>query len=278
MPIEYQQQDYFPLKSLAVSIFRRRIVSAVLPHFHAFDELIFVLSGRGQHVVDGASLNFRSGDVLLVPAGCSHHYRNVCGLTIACLLIRPSQLIRTSVRNSYEACPGLMNHIPSHVRPSARIFLQMQKWIQIIEEQKWPESEQALTLLLSAVASSNRCPLVAACQHFHATMMQRLAPGLHYLESHFADENPLEPICDLVHMSRRTLLRRFHEITGRNPVSYLSDLRLHHSMLEMRRTKRSILTIAMDAGYNDLSYFHRRFHKATGLSPLSWRKNPAHVW
>jgi AraC-like DNA-binding protein len=279
MPIEYNDRDYFPLKSSAAAIFRRSKVTAVLPHFHAFDELIFVVAGSGRHVVNGTIFDFEAGDVLLVPSGSCHHYRNILGLSIVSVLLRPRYLTGFTIRNAYEAVSGLSDGLPDQVRPSARLFSHMAEWIGMIESRQWPECEPELTLLLHAVTASDCVkPETTVGQMLQSSIEQRLAPALRHLEFNFAQEDALRPICDLVHMSSRTLLRRFHEITGRSPVGYLADLRLHHAMLELRRDKRSILEIAMAAGFNDLSYFHRRFQQATGLTPHRWRRNPAHVW
>ncbi len=279
MPIEYLEEDYFQLKSSASAVFRRRKVSAVLPHFHAFDEVIFIRAGSGTHVVNQSAMDFVAGDILVVPAGCQHHYRNILELSIVCLLLRPEQMRGSRVGNSYEKITSFRMGGPSHVRPQKRLFGEMVEWLALLEQQSGHSGDQELLWLLELIALSQTFAMPSA----HATLPghgngHQLAPGLKHLETHFADEDPMAPLCDLVHMSPRTLLRRFHEASGRSPVQYVSDLRMHHAMLELRRCRRPILDIALDCGFNDLSYFHRRFRKITGLTPNNWRKDPAHLW
>jgi AraC-like DNA-binding protein len=76
----------------------------------------------------------------------------------------------------------------------------------------------------------------------------------------------------------RTFLRQFHAVTGRAPFVYLHDLRLHHAMLELKRTKRHITDVALGAGFNDLSFFNRKFKLVAGLPPTIWRQKRPHEW
>lgn len=279
VPIEYQLGDYFPDPHAAVAVFRRQRATAVLPHHHAFDEWVFILSGSGLHVVDEMALAFRAGDVLKIPAGCRHHYRNVHGLSIACLLVIPERLKSKSWKNTAQVYSQAAPARPQHARPSPKIFNAMLDGLAKIERLKGPECRYELTMLLHLMIACEVSDLSTfAALGLQPDIAQTLATGLRHLEANFTAPDPLAPLCDLVKMSPRTLLRRFHEVTGRSPVRYLADLRMHHAMLELRRSPRSVLAVALDCGFNDLSYFHRRFHRATGETPRVWRHLPSHCW
>lgn len=47
------------------------------PHLHPYDEVAFVLEGRGRWTVDGASLEAGPGDILVVKAGEIHSFVNL---------------------------------------------------------------------------------------------------------------------------------------------------------------------------------------------------------
>lgn len=279
MPIEYAQEDFFRTPVQAAAIFRRRRALSVLPHFHNFAELIFVLSGRGQHVLGNQALPFQAGDVMLVPAGSTHHYRQLCDCHLACLLLRPELLLNPAMMSAYAACFDSARHGLCHAHPEPAVFQQMLTWIDLLEIQPWPGGQQELSHLLHSVAqAATRTKPGRAPAIFDDKTAAQLAAGLRYLETNFTEPAPVTALPDLVHMSPRTLLRRFQEVTGRSPISYVGDLRLHHAMLQLRRRQRSILEVAVHTGFGDLSYFYRSFNAATGLTPRAWRNNPAHVW
>ena len=47
------------------------------PHKHAGEELIYVLEGTFEYVVDGKPVTVRAGEALFIPAGTVHSARNV---------------------------------------------------------------------------------------------------------------------------------------------------------------------------------------------------------
>ncbi|MFN3537511.1 MAG: helix-turn-helix domain-containing protein [Brevundimonas sp.] len=40
----------------------------------------------------------------------------------------------------------------------------------------------------------------------------------------------------------------------------------------LHTTHHPVSTVALDAGFNDLSTFHRRFHKRLGITPTGYRR------
>lgn len=67
--------------------------------------------------------------------------------------------------------------------------------------------------------------------------------------------------------------RCFKSETQKTPLSYLTDLRLHHAkQLLVMPTYESIEIISEKCGFHDSFYFSTYFKKHTGLSPLQYRK------
>jgi quercetin dioxygenase-like cupin family protein len=44
------------------------------PHHHAWDEAYFITAGEVRFSIDGAPLTLRTGDFILIPAGCVHGF------------------------------------------------------------------------------------------------------------------------------------------------------------------------------------------------------------
>jgi AraC-like DNA-binding protein len=72
-------------------------------------------------------------------------------------------------------------------------------------------------------------------------------------------------------MSRYHFLRTFRHVVGLTPHQFILRTRLHTAAVELRRSVRSILDIALDAGFADLSTFNRRFRATMGVTPGTYR-------
>jgi AraC-like DNA-binding protein len=76
-------------------------------------------------------------------------------------------------------------------------------------------------------------------------------------------------------MNRYHFLRVFKRVTGMTPHQYVIAVRLSRAASALARSRRPVLEIALDAGFNDLSMFNRRFRETYGVAPLGYRKTTA---
>ena len=72
-------------------------------------------------------------------------------------------------------------------------------------------------------------------------------------------------------MSRRRFTTLFAEVTGQSWADHLAALRIEYAKTLLRETTRSIVSIAFECGYEELSSFYRAFKRAAGISPGEWR-------
>jgi AraC family transcriptional activator of tynA and feaB len=99
-----------------------------------------------------------------------------------------------------------------------------------------------------------------------------LASGQAYLDAHYrSPELSIQDMADDIGLSMRQIQRGFAAL-GTTPTKYLLQKRLEHACraLDDRQAGRRsdlISSIAYEAGFSDLSYFHRCYRRAFGASP-----------
>ena len=64
----------------------------------------------------------------------------------------------------------------------------------------------------------------------------------------------------------------FQRHTGYSPVEYARVYKLTRSALELRRTEKTVLDIALEFGYRSPESFTRAFKKFYGMSPRDYMK------
>jgi AraC-like DNA-binding protein len=74
-------------------------------------------------------------------------------------------------------------------------------------------------------------------------------------------------------MSPYHFLRVFKQVTGMTPHQFVLRTRLHRAAVRLRRSDESVVSIASETGFNDLSTFNRRFRNIMGCSPSVFRVN-----
>lgn len=86
--------------------------------------------------------------------------------------------------------------------------------------------------------------------------------------------NPLYSLADIVQelgMSKATLSRRLKSITDKTPMEIMTEYRLSKAKTLLEEGQMSVSDVAYAVGFNDPSYFSRRFKEVFGTNPKSMR-------
>ncbi|HVQ15343.1 MAG TPA: AraC family transcriptional regulator [Vicinamibacterales bacterium] len=72
-------------------------------------------------------------------------------------------------------------------------------------------------------------------------------------------------------LSRYHFLRTFEQLTGITPHQYVRRARLREAAMRLIAESGSVLAIALDCGFGDVSTFNRAFRTEFGMSPRAFR-------
>ncbi len=99
----------------------------------------------------------------------------------------------------------------------------------------------------------------------------RVASHLHELETQFTRRIHLDDAARASQLSRRRFTQIFRELTGSSWRRYLEQIRLRHAEQMLLQTKQSVINIALEVGFEDISSFNRAFKLRHAMSPLQFR-------
>lgn len=94
-----------------------------------------------------------------------------------------------------------------------------------------------------------------------------------HVENHYHDKLTIKKMADLVEFSESHFMRYFKETMGTSFTHYLRDYRLTMATRLLLASDETILTIAEEVGFDNLSYFNRAFKKKYGITPREYRNN-----
>jgi AraC family transcriptional regulator len=100
---------------------------------------------------------------------------------------------------------------------------------------------------------------------------KRITAALRLIEAQAHEPLSLADLARQAAMSPYHFLRTFRAVVGMTPHQFILRTRLHRAAVRLRQSNDDVSAIALDAGFNDLSTFNRRFRQLMGRNPSLYR-------
>ena len=109
----------------------------------------------------------------------------------------------------------------------------------------------------------------AATLCFHRA---RIAKVQRHIAEHLDERVDVAALAKIASLSPRQLERVFTRTIGEMPAAYARRLRLERAAIQLRTTPATILTIAVEAGFESHEAFTRMFRARFGHTPAGYRR------
>ncbi len=93
-----------------------------------------------------------------------------------------------------------------------------------------------------------------------------------YINQHYNEDLKSEKLAEMAGYSKYHFTKVFKDFTGKTVVEYINQLRLNKSIDLLLNFDLTISEIAFELGYDNVSYFIKRFKTMTGKSPSQYKK------
>ena len=251
-------------------------------HTHRFVELVYTLSGKGIHKVDGKEYHVKSGDMLVINYHCRHSVCPMGTLNYVDIMLKPEYInealkdtedifLLLQLSDFSDLASGIIkdNLLLSFDGEEKQRIEFLLNWT--FEEQSSSEPagklviRSALSMILSLVFRK-------MSEQGHATpaIDDRL---LAYIERNCAEKLLINDIAALCGYSAEHFSRLFKKYTGISPLRYVSECRIKKARKLLLNTDESIEEIISECGFSNRTAFFRKFHATEGVTPLQFRKN-----
>ncbi|HEY5754632.1 MAG TPA: helix-turn-helix domain-containing protein [Steroidobacter sp.] len=92
-----------------------------------------------------------------------------------------------------------------------------------------------------------------------------------HLRTHAAERSSISTLSRILHVSERTLSRRFQSTLGMTPLTYLQTQRVARAKQLLELSELSLDQIVVECGYEDVSSFRKLFSRHVGMTPREYR-------
>jgi AraC family transcriptional regulator len=265
-----------------MSVSNHRLHSTMLARHEALSVIDFACNTRIEGVHTDTSISYiRRGSLTYRAAGRSHDL-----VTGAILVGRPGvDYVCTHDRGgageclSFRLTPSLIESIGSppsvwaagSVPPLAELVV-LGELAQAAAEGRTDIGLDEIGMVLSTTLANVVCGQGPRSSHASATDRKRAVEAALWIDAHAAESIDLQRVARFTGVGPFHLLRTFSKVLSVTPHQYLVRCRLRRAAQLLLEDDRSIIDIALDVGFGDLSNFVRTFHRAAGLSPQRFRQ------
>ncbi len=95
---------------------------------------------------------------------------------------------------------------------------------------------------------------------------------LRYVEENYR-EGELTNLAEMMHYDLSWLSRLIKKQTGKTFTELMQVKRLNQAAFLLKSTNLTVVDVCQRVGYENISYFHRLFNKAFGMTPKNYRDN-----
>ena len=243
---------------------------ASIPHFHDELEILFVLSGRLNVMINGTNFVMKEEDIIVFDIFEYHEiYRETGGHTISAFIHQ--SLVHQAKIGRIKCC--------SCIQPGREEYFRLLKARLAIMYKEFLEHAEAgkLTILseLYAVLSVLR-------QHFSEESIpewkereetEHMREILLYVGSHYQENLSLQAVAERFYLSSSYLSREFKRLMHISFSEYVRKLRLNKAAYMLSTAKESITETAMSCGFSNVNTFIINFRQQFGKTPNEYRKS-----
>ena len=249
-------------------------------HWHDEFEIIYVRSGFLAVSISGESYIGKTGDAFVVSPGNLHLMGSQTGTVDYYTFLFPLKYI--SFRTDDMLDEKLLEPLNSghlmicpRVKDTAKELCE--QLIEIYEAKK-DESESKITtqvrtkiILLQFILEMWKKGFVIENDTSGRNTVEK--EMVSYIQQNFTGKISLREFGEQFHLSEKYISRYFKEHFHITLSQYVTYLRLEHAKQLLQDTDIPVTDLAMQSGYQNVSYFIRSFQKAYAVSPLKYRKN-----
>lgn len=97
---------------------------------------------------------------------------------------------------------------------------------------------------------------------------------LNFIHNNYAHKIYIEELASEANMNTRYFCKFFKSVTGKTPVTYINEYRIEQAAKILKTGDAKIMEICFNVGFDNFSYFIKKFKKYKGYTPYQYKKSP----
>lgn len=246
-------------------------------HWHIEYEIIRILEGSFTVSLDKNELTANKGDIIFITdgtlhAGVPHDCIYECIVFDMNLLLKNHGIYQKLIQTILNHRITINSYIPKSNKKCHQII-----WDLFDSMAKQRNGYQLTTLgtlyhFLGTVYEQKLYHTETTQTSRDYNRIMHLKQVLELMETSYTSALTLEQLSQSAGMSPKYFCRFFHEMTHQSPINYLNNYRIEQSCYQLLTTNLPITEVALNSGFNDLSYYIKMFKRYKGMTPNKYKQ------
>lgn len=265
-------------ENTSIRIWSGRVPDDYEQHFHSAVEVILPLRGEVLITVAEEEYHVQAGEVILIPAGCTHSLHMGDDSERELLLYEMNGVFTLKEFSALRQMMAKPLHLTLTHPCCERVRGIFFEIIQKHRSGAMLRNMYNYALLLEIYAILGEEYLNTSATAAERNSLQRQLSGedafnraLDHLNKNYMDDMTLDSLAAYAGFSRYTLSRMFRQHTGLTFTQFLSRRRVDMAMELLASTKLPVTQVALQCGFNSIATFNRVFREVKGCTPTQYR-------
>ena len=248
-------------------------------HSHSQWELSHVVNGAGTRTIGDLTEPFTEGEIILIPPGIPHRWRFNRSVTdaegnIANLSVFFDSTLIASMKDIFPEIAEPLERLESLEHAVAYQGKQHGTLKGLLKMIRGKTPVKRLPLMIELlIALSDFSEGINTGRNSSLTRVERRLEKVRvYCACNYDSQIALDEMSRHVGMNKSAFCTFMRNNTGMTFTEYLNNMRLERAKDKLRLTDSSIAEIAVDCGFQNVTYFNRLFRMKYGCSPKEIRK------
>ncbi len=246
-------------------------------HSHPFSELFYVINGQGAFLAEGSKFPVKQNDMVIINPHVQHTEKSLPGAPLNYIVLGIEGLSfsfgRLATARAGVSSQPTPDTVYKHNMSKTNVYSYLNIMLEEITEQKEDYEavcQNLLEVLLICILRSGSLSVVPD----NSRLLNRECTQIkNYLDANYSEDITLDTLAALTHMNKYYLAHTFTKYMGLSPINYLLQKRIQEGKSLLESTSYSIAQISDLLGFSSQSYFSQAFRKATGMTPMQYRKH-----
>ncbi len=259
-------------------------------HKHEFIEIVYIISGRATHIIDGKSYQVKKGDISVINRKEEHCFfadEEYEEKFIAYDLMFTPDFLQGDILSGEDFSILSNSFLFYSLFPDENGYIRRLNLIEncnfefgSIFDKIYYEYKNRQTGYLNLIRVYTAELIIKLFRKIESSEKSSLTQGqrdivnsvIEYINTNYNINIRMEDISSKLFFNKNYIGKLFKQETGMPVSDFIREIRINEACRQLTETDKIITDIAPACGYNDMKSFYAAFKKSTGLTPKEYRR------